>query len=257
MAGDQVSSAVARAWGVAATPQRGPKRELSTERIVAAAVDIADTDGLGAVTMQRVAGSFGYTTMAIYRYVSSKDELELLMLDAAFVDPPLSEPAGGWRDELRVWIDWLFAGYRAHPWVLEIQVGMVALLMPSQMRAADAALHAMRDLRASDEERLELLVSLTTFVRGMAIISRDLSGERAVVNQATMSLVRELATPTLLPALAPLVASGIYFGMPAEGEDATTGVEAGEFDTGIDIWLAGVEATFGSRGGPLPREQAD
>ena len=83
MAEEEVSRVVAMAWGVAAAPQRGPKRELSLERIVEAAMKIADAEGLAAVTMQRVARSFGFTTMALYRYVSSKDDLHQLMLDAS------------------------------------------------------------------------------------------------------------------------------------------------------------------------------
>src|SRR5690625_5459189 len=57
MAEEEVSRVVAMAWGVAAAPQRGPKRELSHERIVEAAMEIADAEGLDAVTMQRVARS--------------------------------------------------------------------------------------------------------------------------------------------------------------------------------------------------------
>src|SRR5690625_7314721 len=53
MAEEEVSRVVAMAWGVAAAPQRGPKRELSHERIVEAAMEIADAEGLDAVTMQR------------------------------------------------------------------------------------------------------------------------------------------------------------------------------------------------------------
>ena len=51
--------AVALAWGVAANPQRGPKRELSIERIVDAAIAIADEDGLAAVSMSSVAAALG------------------------------------------------------------------------------------------------------------------------------------------------------------------------------------------------------
>ena len=70
---------IALAWGVAATPQRGPKREMSVERIVDAAVELADVDGLGAVSMAAVAAKLGFTPMSLYRYVSAKDDLLLLM----------------------------------------------------------------------------------------------------------------------------------------------------------------------------------
>ena len=74
---------VALAWGIAADPQRGPKREMSVERIVEAAVEIADAEGLGAVSMAAVAARLGYTPMSLYRYVTAKDDLILLMQEEA------------------------------------------------------------------------------------------------------------------------------------------------------------------------------
>ena len=93
---------LALAWGVAERPERAPKRELSIERIVDAAIELADADGLGAVSMAKVAQSLGFTTMSLYRYVTSKDDLLLLMQEAALdVEyPPAHEPAD-WRAELR------------------------------------------------------------------------------------------------------------------------------------------------------------
>lgn len=251
MAEDDISRVVALAWGVAAAPQRGPKRELSHERIVETAIEIADAEGLQAVTMQRVAQSFGFTTMAIYRYVATKDDLHRLMLDAAFADRAAPDTSGGWREGLTAWMSWLFEGYRVHPWVLEIPLSMEALLMPTQMRLADAALHAMRDLPAAEGERLALLMSLSTFVRGMAAIERDISGDGAEIGEATKALIREVATSDRFPSLTPLVASGIYFGEVPEGEpdgvDAPDGVTLEDFAIGFQVWLAGIEAFFAGR----------
>src|SRR6188508_1559790 len=81
---------VALAWGVAANPQRGPKRELSIERIVEAAVEIADAEGLAAVSMSSIAASLGFTTMSLYRYVSAKDDLIMLMQEYGTGLPPAS-----------------------------------------------------------------------------------------------------------------------------------------------------------------------
>ena len=64
--------AVALAWGVAANPQRGPKRELSIERIVDVAVELADAGGLAAVSMSSVATALGFTPMSLYRYVTAQ-----------------------------------------------------------------------------------------------------------------------------------------------------------------------------------------
>ncbi|GAB3816471.1 TetR/AcrR family transcriptional regulator [Tessaracoccus terricola] len=245
MADDDVSRVVALAWGVAASPQRGPKRELSHERIVEKAMEIADAEGLSAVTMARVAQSFGFTTMAIYRYVAAKEDLHRLMLDGAFADRPTPDVGGGWRAGLEAWADWLLAGYRAHPWVLEIPMSMEALMMPSQMTIADAALRAMADLPATQGERLALLVALSTSLRGMAAMEQEITGPQAEVSQATKDLVREVVEGVHLPALAPLVASGAYFG---EGDDGSGGeLLEDEFTRGLEVWLAGVETLFASR----------
>ena len=93
---------VALAWGVAADPQRGPKREMSVEKIVDAAVELADAEGLGAVSMAAVAAKLGYTPMSLYRYVSAKDDLVLLMQESATGVPPHSlRDVTGWRERLR------------------------------------------------------------------------------------------------------------------------------------------------------------
>lgn len=247
MASDDVSRVVALAWGVAAAPQRGPKRELSHERIVETAIEIADAEGLPAVTMQRVAQSFGYTTMAIYRYVATKDDLHQLMLDAAFADREPPAVTGDWREGLGAWMGWLFEAYRSHPWVLEIPLSMEALLMPSQLRLADAMLRAFQELPATDGERLALLMSLSTFLRGMAGIQRDIADDAAAVSEATKALIREVATAHSLPALHPLIASGAYFGdYPGAGESAA-GVTEEDFAVGFQVWMAGIEAVFESR----------
>ena len=89
-AGARVPRAVALAWGIAADPQRGPKRELTIERIVEVAVRLADDGGLSAVSMAAIAGELGVTSMALYRYVTSKDDLLVLMQEEGIGLPPES-----------------------------------------------------------------------------------------------------------------------------------------------------------------------
>src|SRR5699024_12681210 len=98
---EQLPSGIALAWGVAATPQRGPKREMSVEKIVDAAIEIADTEGIQAVSMSAVAKRLGYTQMSLYRYVSSQDDLLLLLQEAATGLPPVEgDDQPGWRARL-------------------------------------------------------------------------------------------------------------------------------------------------------------
>src|SRR4051794_38116894 len=134
--------AVALSWGVAERPQRGPKRELSIERIVDTAIELADAEGLGAVSMSRIAGELGFTTMSLYRYVTSKDDVLALMQDAvcAVPIPPDDTLVGAgaaaaagagagpasaehdWREGLRRWSMATIDVMRAHPWFPDIPI---------------------------------------------------------------------------------------------------------------------------------------
>ncbi|WP_223171817.1 TetR/AcrR family transcriptional regulator [Microbacterium sp. NIBRBAC000506063] len=106
---------IALAWGVAAAPQRGPKREMSVERIVDVAVEIADADGLSAVSMAAVAAKLGYTPMSLYRYVTAKDDLVLLMQEQATGLPSEASREGTWRERLESLYAEQVSSYLAHP----------------------------------------------------------------------------------------------------------------------------------------------
>src|SRR5699024_7957447 len=134
--GTGLPRAVMIAWGIEEAPQRGPSRGLSHERIVAAGIEIADAEGLGAVTMAAVAKALGFTTMSLYRYVSSKDELLMLMQDAAVKLPEGDTLPPRWQDRLRAWADLVRDAYRSHPWALEIPRGQTSVLMPNAVRMA-------------------------------------------------------------------------------------------------------------------------
>ena len=117
---------IALAWGVAANPQRGPKREMSVERIVEAAMEIADAEGLGAVSMAAVAAKLGFTPMSLYRYVSAKEDLVLLMQEEATGAPSeATREAGGWRERLEALFAEQLQHYLRHPWVLDIPISGV------------------------------------------------------------------------------------------------------------------------------------
>src|SRR5580704_15308627 len=85
-------------WGRRGGGTRGPKPGLSIDAIVETAVAIADAEGLDAVSMARVANELGFTTMSLYRHVTSKDELLQLMWNASAQGAEELELEGrGWR----------------------------------------------------------------------------------------------------------------------------------------------------------------
>ncbi|GAB3418455.1 TetR/AcrR family transcriptional regulator [Flindersiella endophytica] len=79
---------VAKLWGRETVARKGPRPRLDLETITAAAINLADAGGLAAVSMSSVAERVDVATMALYRYVGSKDELLTLMAEAALPPPP-------------------------------------------------------------------------------------------------------------------------------------------------------------------------
>ena len=115
----------ARLWERIEAAQRQARPSLDRTRIVAAAVRVADAEGLAAVTMRRVAAELGSSPMALYRHVDRKEALPELMLDAVLGETELIEPTGDWRADVRLLNarrrtvllrhTWLSGVFGAHP----------------------------------------------------------------------------------------------------------------------------------------------
>lgn len=116
-------ASLAAAWGLRERPTKGPRPGLTLERIVDAAVALAVREGLAAVSMGRVAKELGVATMSLYRYVAAKDELYVLMLDAAVGPPGPPPPAdAGWREALTAWAEAYRQALQRNRWSLRIPV---------------------------------------------------------------------------------------------------------------------------------------
>jgi AcrR family transcriptional regulator len=154
-------------WGLEERRTRGPQPALSLERIVAAAIEIADRDGLPALSMARLAERLGSAPMSLYRHVAGKDELLVFMQDAAPGEPP--ELPAGWRAGLDAWARALQAVYYRHPWILQASAGRPPL-EPGQLAWLDRGLSAFDGTPLSSRERLQAVMATLYYVRGEAQI---------------------------------------------------------------------------------------
>jgi AcrR family transcriptional regulator len=191
-AGDRVPSArqITQAWGVAiataskalamlraeglvrAVPGIGTvvDQGLSQERIVAAALAIADSEGLAAVSMRRVAHELGVATMSLYRYVPGKDDLVMLIADAAFAEDKLpATPPYGWRARLEVVARLQWKIYHKHPWLAGAMSITRPQLVPNGMAHTEWTLQAIDGLGLSPEMSLVVAVTVIGYVRGVAV----------------------------------------------------------------------------------------
>ncbi|MFE4354685.1 TetR/AcrR family transcriptional regulator [Kitasatospora sp. NPDC056800] len=158
-------------WGPAPKPTRGPKPALSLERIAAAGVEVADAEGLGAVSMQKVAGLLDFTKMSLYRYVPGKAELVALMVESAVDAPPDAPEGSDWREQLTAWAHHLAESFARHPWLLDATVGARAL-GPRELAWLERVVAALDGHGLTGPERMDAAVLLTGHVRGIAAQSR-------------------------------------------------------------------------------------
>src|SRR5690242_12234738 len=161
--GQGLSAGIAAAWGVRPPPAKGPKRGLTLERIVAVAVEVADAEGLAAVSMNRVAKELKAGAMSLYRYVESKDELLALMIDAAIGEVPPTPSAGGWRPRLERWARATMEAMWRHPWAVNAPIAGPPLA-PHAVAWFEDALAALDGTGLHPEEKPSVVLMLSGYV---------------------------------------------------------------------------------------------
>jgi DNA-binding transcriptional regulator YhcF (GntR family) len=155
---------------VSGRERRGTPPGLTRERIVRTAIAIADTEGLGALSMRGVAARLCVAAMAPYRYVRGKDELVLLMADAAFGERGYpAKPSGDWRERLTLGGRTLWSLFKRHPWLA--QLGPITRPLPLRTLAihGEWALSALAELGVDAATLCDLHVLFFSHVQGMAV----------------------------------------------------------------------------------------
>jgi len=140
------------------------------DRIARAAVAIADAEGIGALSMRRVATELNVATMSLYRYVQNKDELLVLMVDIVFTEVPLPQPRlPGWRAQLESLARLQWTVCRRHPWSARAISFTRPQLAPNAMAHTEWALQALDGLGLDPGTMLYLVLALTSFIVGTAV----------------------------------------------------------------------------------------
>jgi AcrR family transcriptional regulator len=234
------------------------KRERPTrEAIVAAATDLADTHGLDAVSVRRVAAALKTRPMDLYRYFARKDELIDLMVDEVVAGAVLDEIPHDWRDALAAIARALRAVCLAHPWMVTA-AGQQALLGPNVMRHVEQSLEATAALGLDQAKRLAIWRAVDSYTLGHANIrpGRDY-GEGGTAHDpawraAAEAYLQDLAGSGNFPNLAALGAAGL---MHNDHDELT-------FETGLSWLLTGIAADTSqtgdgpARGGALSLPQS-
>ncbi|MDP4534739.1 TetR/AcrR family transcriptional regulator [Alkalimonas collagenimarina] len=173
-------------WGKVQAPRRGPKPKVSLSELVAAAIVIADSDGIDAVSTRKVAEAVGISPMSFYTHVPSVAELHDLMLDQVLAEctqPPKDWQSWGWRQRLTCIAENLWQHYMRHSWVVEMETHR-PILGPNTLANYELALSAIDGLGLDEIEMDMTVTSLHNYVLGAV---RHAAREQSVWKDTGMS----------------------------------------------------------------------
>ncbi|MER7275477.1 TetR/AcrR family transcriptional regulator C-terminal domain-containing protein [Dactylosporangium sp. NPDC000244] len=224
-------------------PAAAKPDKLTREAVVACAVDIADREGLEAVSVRRVAAELSARPMSLYSYFERKDDLVDLMVDQVLGEMLVDEvPEGDWRRALKAVLHRQIAVGRRHLWIMS-QFGARAPIGPNAARHAEQSLAAIASLGLPPERSVRLLRAVDTYLWGFATLgSQELAARRRDQlteeewRASTDAYFEGLVAGGELPHLAEAGRHGLLRG----GVDEWIA----EFDEGLDWLLDGFAATL-------------
>jgi len=239
--GTGLPASIEAAWGLRERPVKGPKPGLTLDRIVAAAVTVAASEGLPAVSMGRVAKELGASTMSLYRYVSAKEELYVLMQEAAMgVPEPLSalEEGAGWREALSQWAWAQRRMFQRHLWSLRIPIAGPPA-SPHSVAWWEQGLQALEGSGLDEGHKISVILLVSGFVRNESLLMSDLAAAveakgapaEEVMAQWERTMQR-LVDPVRHPALSRLLSTDVM----SEPDDGDY-----DFVFGLERILDGIE----------------
>ncbi|MFF2040969.1 TetR/AcrR family transcriptional regulator C-terminal domain-containing protein [Kitasatospora sp. NPDC058170] len=205
----RTASAAPDAAGTASAAQRRPappEGELSRERIIRASLELADAQGLAALSMRAVAARLGVSPMSPYRYVAGKEDLVLLTADAAFGEASYPDvPPAGWRPRLELGARTLWSLFRRHPWLAHLSPVTRPKLLPNLMTHAEWALSALDGHGLDAPAMLDVHVLFYSYIEGIAV-----NLERETQAQAATGVTEDQWMEHQAPALGALAGSGRF-----------------------------------------------
>ncbi len=172
------------------------RKRLSRERVVGAALAIADADGLGALTIRSLAIELGVKPMSVYYHVAGKDDILAALVDIVFGEIELPVPGGDWRPEMERRADSARAVLARHRWA----IGLLESRPdpgPANLRHHDTVLATLRAAGFSPELTAHAYALIDSYVYGFALQEASLpfEGRESVGDVAGPIMERMVSAP--------------------------------------------------------------
>ncbi|MFI6042710.1 TetR/AcrR family transcriptional regulator [Nocardia sp. NPDC051321] len=252
MVDDTTPNELVRLWRLPVGQRLGRPAGLDVELVVRTAVRLADRDGLPGATLPKIAETLGVTPMSLYRHIGSKEELLVLMSDAATGPPPaFPAPVADWRSALREWAVSLWSVHRQRPWLTQLPIAGPPS-GPGTIGWMDAGLRALRPAGLDIGAKVGVVMVVSGYVRQADLLAQQLEqGRRATgldeseTNRHYARQMARLVDPQRFPDAAALFDSGLFESAPPP---STPDPAQDDFEFGLEVVLDGVAATIARTG---------
>jgi AcrR family transcriptional regulator len=178
----------------------GRPAQRSRAEITAVALDIADREGLDAVSMRRVAAELGTGAASLYRYVETREELLDLMTDAIAAEYELPAPTGDWMADMVAVGEQSRAIMRRHTWLPGLVIAR-PVIGPNDIALLEHVLAVLASHPADPQTKMEAFAMLNGLTA--AFVLHELSGG-SELQKRNVAYLRHAATSGEHPRLAEL-----------------------------------------------------
>jgi AcrR family transcriptional regulator len=208
-----------------------PRQPLSRERVVRAAMALADAGGIDALTMRRLGDELGVEAMSLYKHVANKDDLIDGMTDAVFAEIELPSGATDWRTAMRERAVSVRAALSRHPWATPLMQSRTSP-GPATMRHHDTVIGTLRTAGFSVALTAHAFSALDSYIYGFALQQRSLPFETGEQTAELAEAILAQFPAEAYPHLAELTVQHVL----------QPGYDYGdEFEFGLDLVLDGLE----------------
>ena len=217
-----------------AGPAAEPRTPLNRERVLRAALALADANGIDALSMRKLGDAVGVEAMSLYNHVPSKADLLDGLIDLVFSEIELPSGAGGWRTAMRLRAIAIRAALSRHPWAIGLMESRTSP-GPATMRHHDAVLGCLRSAGFPVALAAHAYAVLDSYIYGFALQEASLPFDTgAETSELAQAILAQFPADTY-----PHLAEFTFEHVLQPGYDYGS-----EYEFGLDLILDGLESAL-------------
>jgi AcrR family transcriptional regulator len=214
-------------------PRADPRPPWTRQRVLCAAIDLADQDGIESLSMRKLSQQLGGAPMSLYNHIANKDDLLDGMIDAVFSEIELPSSDGDWKTAMRQRAISIRTVLSRHRWAIGLMNSRTSP-GPATLRHYDAVIGSLRDVGFSVQLAAYGISALDSYIYGFALQEQSLPFPTpAQTSQLAQARLEQLTTDQY-PHFAELIIEDVL----------QPGDDHGAYEFGLDLLLDGLEQSL-------------